>query len=279
MHALPCAAESPVYGVLIVGSCQSTLPELGELFANECGMPAEMVQDLFQELVDKGAASIDACGRVYCRRMVREEASREQKRRAGREGGKKSGERRAKQTPKQTPKQTASGGVSRDHSEPSSEEVSKSEAPTVYPSHGNQTINGGSVEAEREQPASGAPSNTPSKSEHSSFFSSSSVPKGTGGHRPPDLATVIWEEGTKWLQEKTGNPEKRCRSLLGKWRKALGDEGLVELLGRAQREGIIGPIEWIEGAIRHRQTKRGELELITHGGLSGPEPTGSIFDR
>jgi hypothetical protein len=52
------------------------------------------------------------------------------------------------------------------------------------------------------------------------------------------------------LQQSTGKTESACRGLLGKWRKALGgDEALMATLGRAQREGVIEPVGWIEKAI------------------------------
>jgi hypothetical protein len=41
--------------------------------------------------------------------------------------------------------------------------------------------------------------------------------------------------------------------LLGKWRKSLGsDEALIAILGRAQREGVLEPVGWIEKALQAR---------------------------
>src|SRR5258708_7024961 len=44
-----------------------------------------------------------------------------------------------------------------------------------------------------------------------------------------------------------------CRALLGNWRKSLGsDEALIAILGRAQREGVLEPVGWIEKALQAR---------------------------
>lgn len=160
VHALPCAAESPEYGVLIIGNCASRLEDLGDLFANECGRPADVVQGLFVELVSKGAASVDDEGRVFCRRMVREERERRRKAEAGRAGGKASGAvRRSKQTPKQTPQQSEIGLASSD--------AGRCEAGEHADDVGNIDTSGHSAEAERDQ----MPSSGLSKNEHSSLFS------------------------------------------------------------------------------------------------------------
>ena len=66
---------------------------------------------------------------------------------------------------------------------------------------------------------------------------------------PPDAASVIYKQGLSWLVQASGRPDRPCRALLGKWRAALGDEALIALLGRAQREGAIDPVAWIEKAI------------------------------
>lgn len=65
----------------------------------------------------------------------------------------------------------------------------------------------------------------------------------------PDIATVVFTTGLTWLRKTTGKSDAACRSLLGKWRKDLGDEALISTLGRAQREGVIDPVSWIEKSI------------------------------
>jgi hypothetical protein len=66
----------------------------------------------------------------------------------------------------------------------------------------------------------------------------------------PDVASLIFGRGREWLQRSTGKPDSACRSLLGKWRKIAGDEGLIAILGRAQREAPIDAVAWIERALQ-----------------------------
>jgi hypothetical protein len=89
---------------------------------------------------------------------------------------------------------------------------------------------------------------TPSESE-TDTETDSSVPNGTGG-KPPDVATVIFGQGRQWLQSSTGKSDGECRKLLGRWRQKSGDEALIAALGRAQREGPIDAIAWMEAALR-----------------------------
>jgi hypothetical protein len=86
VHMLPAAAESPSYGVVMVDGVPALQKDLGEGFARELGETVEATQALIDELVAKGAASVDDQGRVYCRRMVREEKLRQQRSAAGKLG-------------------------------------------------------------------------------------------------------------------------------------------------------------------------------------------------
>lgn len=73
-----------------------------------------------------------------------------------------------------------------------------------------------------------------------------------------DTATIIFNHGLAWLKRSTGKSESHCRGLLGRWRKAFADQGggdaaLMATLGRAQREGVIEPVGWIERALAHHK--------------------------
>jgi hypothetical protein len=163
VHMLPCAAESEEYGVMIVGSAPSLREDLGELLCQEFGQPADVTQALIEELILKGVAAVDDKGRVYNRRMVREEAERQAKIRAGRRGGKASGDvRRAKQTPKQTPQQ--------ERSRSRSSTPSRSEAGSASASDGNQREISDKSTTDAKQTASEDRSRPPSKTEPSSIF-------------------------------------------------------------------------------------------------------------
>ncbi len=75
--------------------------------------------------------------------------------------------------------------------------------------------------------------------------SPSSVSKDTDA----DAASVVFNQGLAWLMRSTGKAEGHCRSQLGKWRKVIGDEALIAVLGRGQREAPIDAMAWLEKAV------------------------------
>ena len=92
--------------------------------------------------------------------------------------------------------------------------------------------------AQRQQNANPSPSPSPSSEAEASGA---------------DVAAVVFSQGLDWLKRTSGKPDAACRALLGKWRKSLGsDEALIAVLGRAQREGVIEPVGWIEKALQSR---------------------------
>lgn len=74
--------------------------------------------------------------------------------------------------------------------------------------------------------------------------------------KPRDVTAIVFDDGLKWLHERTGKPDTTCRSLLGKWRRSLGDAELLATIGRAQREGIIDPVSWFERIILNHERDR-----------------------
>jgi hypothetical protein len=173
---LPIAARSADVGVIQIGSHPCRWDEdLPVLMARAVGATPEIVEaiamgyrSLLTELVNSGAASVDEKGRVYNRRMVREEEKRQAKIRAGRSGGKASGGSRRS---KQTPKQEVSTGVSTEGSKAESTEGSRTEPPTSPVSAGSEKEISGSAPPKTKQTASTDRSTPPSKSEPSSCFS------------------------------------------------------------------------------------------------------------
>ncbi len=84
------------------------------------------------------------------------------------------------------------------------------------------------------------------KAKHSKSQSQSpSVSKDTDA----DAASVIFKQGLGWLMKSTGKTEGNCRAQLGKWRKEIGDEALIAVLGRGQREAPIDAMAWLEKAV------------------------------
>ncbi len=101
---------------------------------------------------------------------------------------------------------------------------------------------------------------SPSPSPHSEANASGSDP-----------AAVVFNQGLEWLSRSSAKPPTHCRALLGKWRKELGsDEALISLLGRAQREGVIEPVGWIEKAIAaHHGPQQGQRVRPVSTGWNG----------
>lgn len=79
-----------------------------------------------------------------------------------------------------------------------------------------------------------------------------SVDKSTGANAPIDPVKVAFDNGRKLLVAAGVSPAQ-AGSMVGKWRKDLKDDAaLIDVIGRAQREGAVSPIEFIQGIIRAR---------------------------
>jgi len=100
------------------------------------------------------------------------------------------------------------------------------------------------------------------------------IPVGTGADAPAENARSdnqadpvkqAFDGGIKMLGE-TGIPDKKARSLVGKWVSANGPEAVLVALGRAQREGAIEPVSFIEGCLKFSRKRQepepGEVRTI-----------------
>jgi len=79
-----------------------------------------------------------------------------------------------------------------------------------------------------------------------------SIPVGAG--KPADPAKILFDSGIQILCD-TGMSETQARRLLGKWKAAHGTEAVISALGRAQREGAIEPVSFIEGCFKFQAKK------------------------
>lgn len=75
------------------------------------------------------------------------------------------------------------------------------------------------------------------------------------GASAADPVKVMFDSG-KDLLMKAGKSRDQAGKLLGMWRKAHGPEAVISALGRAQREGAIDPVSFIEGCFRFQQKSR-----------------------
>ncbi len=263
VHMLPAAAESPEYGVVVIDGAPSHQQDLGEMLCREIGENSETTQALVDELVRTGAASIDDKGRVFNRRMVREEAIRRTRSMAGKMGAdvtnakrQMSGKVVGKGISKHIGKWVGKAGANHGGKTLTGEHAENASGPSIKGDHAGdvtrQTVDNGVGKS--------SPSSLPS---HSSL-PSLSVSKDTGAAAPPaglDLKAALFTQGVDWLQAVTKKPNARCRALIGKWRQKTGDNVLLELLAEAQRQNIQGPEAWFTAAIKVRE-RQGTTGLV-----------------
>lgn len=76
-----------------------------------------------------------------------------------------------------------------------------------------------------------------------------------------DPGKVIFDQGLGYLMG-TGIPENQARGLLGKWRKAVGNGAVIDLISEAQKLAVSEPVGWIEGAIKARNVAKTREERI-----------------
>jgi hypothetical protein len=67
-----------------------------------------------------------------------------------------------------------------------------------------------------------------------------------------DPVKAMFDAGIRLLAS-AGIAEPKARSLLGKWKRDHGEIAVMAALGKAQREGAIDPVSFIEGCFRQRE--------------------------
>jgi hypothetical protein len=83
---------------------------------------------------------------------------------------------------------------------------------------------------------------TPSESEADTEQSSEA--NASGGAPPSDPVKLLFDAGVELLTS-TGCKEPNARSLLGKWRKDVGDDAVMGAIAEARRLQITEPIAWM----------------------------------
>ncbi|WP_242183251.1 HNH endonuclease [Sphingomonas sp. CARO-RG-8B-R24-01] len=94
------------------------------------------------------------------------------------------------------------------------------------------------------------------------------IPAGAPPSPPVDPAKVMFDSGIALLGA-AAVPERKARSMLGKWLRDHGPETVIVALGNAQREGAVDPVSFIERCFRNgpqsrpaRQSRNGFLDAI-----------------
>lgn len=76
--------------------------------------------------------------------------------------------------------------------------------------------------------------------------------------KPVDLESVLFNRGAEFLQS---HGVKNPRPLLGKWKRDHGAGMVIEAMGRAQREGALDPVSFIEGALRWKGRQQAQPQI------------------
>lgn len=84
---------------------------------------------------------------------------------------------------------------------------------------------------------------------------------------PPSPDKLVFDHGLRLLTS-AGKADGAARAMLGKWKRDHGAEALVVAIGKAQREGAIDPISFIEGCFRQRKR-----EVVQSDFWTGPDLT------
>lgn len=88
--------------------------------------------------------------------------------------------------------------------------------------------------------------------------------------KPIDPEKVMFDQGRALLAT-AGIANGKAGGVLGKWKRDYGAEAVIVALGKAQREGAIDPISFIEGCLRHAEHRpnRGRADRSVDGFTTG----------
>lgn len=81
---------------------------------------------------------------------------------------------------------------------------------------------------------------------------------------PLDPAKVMFDAGRSLLMA-AGKSKDQAGKLLGRWRSDHGAEAVIAALGRAQREGAIDPVSFIEGCLRFSERQKKPYKTDRYG--------------
>lgn len=101
-----------------------------------------------------------------------------------------------------------------------------------------------------------APNTAPTHDQHTKEKDNNSAKAGAP-FGAADPTKVLFDAGISILGQ-AGIPSGKARSLIGKWRSLHGEAAAIAAIGKAQREGAIDPVAFIEGCFRFSAKKRRE---------------------
>lgn len=95
------------------------------------------------------------------------------------------------------------------------------------------------------------------------------IPVGADASAPPPTPDkIMFDSGVQMLTA-AGETAKGARSILARWRKDHGTEAVLAAISRAQREGAIDPVQFMQGCFRFQgkraQPQIGEARTLPNG--------------
>lgn len=70
-----------------------------------------------------------------------------------------------------------------------------------------------------------------------------------------DVRDLLWRDGLNSLKRQTGQPERTCRSLIGKWLKAANNDcaKVLTAINQSEADRTFDPVAWITKAVEPQQ--------------------------
>lgn len=99
------------------------------------------------------------------------------------------------------------------------------------------------------------------------------VSTAAGAAPDPDPVKAMFDAGVRMLVQ-AGTSDAKARSILGKWKRDHGPEAVIVALGRAQREGAVDPVSFVEAALRWKAKQ--PAKGAPHDGDERTLPSGQL---
>lgn len=72
---------------------------------------------------------------------------------------------------------------------------------------------------------------------------------------PSDVRGILWQDGLASLKRQTGQPDRTCRGLIGKWLHSSKDDcaKVLTAINQAEADRVFDPVAWITKAVEPKK--------------------------
>lgn len=72
---------------------------------------------------------------------------------------------------------------------------------------------------------------------------------------PCDVRGILWQDGLASLKRQTGQPDRTCRGLIGKWLHSSKDDcaKVLTAINQAEADRVFDPVAWITKAVEPKK--------------------------